>query len=395
MVLIGARSPYFISNEGFDENALLTVEIGYYDGGFTVSKSYTLNFRKQYELDISPLIRSEIKSRYTRSGATISKATDTEFLVYVKTTLSGSISEVVQSNIVNTFIASDGYSFYEEGYNYDLATKLQSNAYYAGSNNTIYKLDDDNLRIPILLPLDVADVYSYRVTYKNSGVEVYSLTGQTAGVTADYFINVGDSNIVDPLERIVADGGTIEASSCIDNFLREYLCENKLEDIDEVEIFVYDTTDTSVAFSKTLKVVTVEENKYTPYEIIFLNRFGVEESLWFFKKSEQRLNIERESYRGENSEAYKFGDLDNHTYRDYNINGKESMTLNTGFVDESFYENFKQLMMSEKAYIMIDAVKLPINIKGEELQKKMSVNEKLINYTIEIDYSYDKVNNIV
>ena len=84
-----------------------------------------------------------------------------------------------------------------------------------------------------------------------------------------------------------------------------------------------------------------------------------------------------------------------HTYKDYNVNARESLSLNTGFLEESFSENFRQLMLSESVYVMIDNVKLPVNIKNDELSYKKSVNEKLINYSIEIEFSYDKLNNIV
>jgi hypothetical protein len=70
------------------------------------------------------------------------------------------------------------------------------------------------------------------------------------------------------------------------------------------------------------------------------------------------------------------------------------MTINSGFVPESFSENFKQLMLSERVWLDTGAVDLPITIKSSDLELKTSVNEKLINYTINIEFAFDTINNI-
>ena len=70
------------------------------------------------------------------------------------------------------------------------------------------------------------------------------------------------------------------------------------------------------------------------------------------------------------------------------------MTINTGFIPESFNENLKQLMLSEKVWIYLDGNKLPITIKDSDMQFKTVLNEKLINYEMEIEFAYDIINTI-
>jgi len=78
--------------------------------------------------------------------------------------------------------------------------------------------------------------------------------------------------------------------------------------------------------------------------------------------------------------------------------GKESITLSSGFLSESYNEVFKQLMLSEKVWITnrtnTSEQVLPINIKTSDITYKTSLNDKLVEYTIEFDNSYNVLNDI-
>jgi hypothetical protein len=88
----------------------------------------------------------------------------------------------------------------------------------------------------------------------------------------------------------------------------------------------------------------------------------------------------------------------NHVYRDFNVMGRESVTLSSGFLSEEYNEVFKQMMLSEKVWVtnVIDSVEqvLPINVKTSDITYKTSLNNKLVEYTIEFDKSFDTINNI-
>ena len=74
----------------------------------------------------------------------------------------------------------------------------------------------------------------------------------------------------------------------------------------------------------------------------------------------------------------------------FNVNGKESIKVNTGWVDESYSEVIKQLMLSET----IRLNDLPVNITSKSSPMKKGINDKIINYEIGFMYSYDTINNI-
>lgn len=75
-------------------------------------------------------------------------------------------------------------------------------------------------------------------------------------------------------------------------------------------------------------------------------------------------------------------------------NGSEKLTLNTGFYPEEYNEVFKQMQLSEDCWIEVNNKTLPVNITSSELAYKTNLNDKLINYTINIEYAFDTINNI-
>ena len=68
--------------------------------------------------------------------------------------------------------------------------------------------------------------------------------------------------------------------------------------------------------------------------------------------------------------------------------------MNTGFIDESFNEVIRQLMLSEQIWVDNGTDVLPINLNTKSLTFKKSVNDRLINYSLDFNYSFDKINNV-
>jgi len=406
MGLILTRSPHFITATGLDAGATLLLEIGYYDdsGAFIQLKNpYNFTINTEYGLDVSPFISDFFQNEYK--------------VLIAKTTINGNIGGVAQTPILNEYVATDGYGYYEDGYNYDATTVIQDNKLYAGCNDNIQVYADGVASITLFLPSDVNG--SVVVNYKKSGSIVDSddliLGGvydyldapaigsesiitdglgnqiDTSRVAVESFMltqtrilniskNVSTLNI-DSIEiisqfnnysiRVEADGGTVESLTCVDN----------IADDD--------------ATTHTLSVEYISECKYTPYKVGFINKIGVLEDLWFFKKSMESLSVKRSEFNQFTLDSYRNGILSNHSYKNFNVNGKENLTLNTGFVPDNFRENFRQLMLSESVYVYKDGLKLPVNVSDSTIEYKTHINDKLVNYTVEFDYAYDKINNLV
>jgi hypothetical protein len=140
------------------------------------------------------------------------------------------------------------------------------------------------------------------------------------------------------------------------------------------------------------------EPKYNVIDCVFINKFGCWDSFSFLKKSVQKFNTTSSNYKRSIGEVGASGfsySLTDHQKVQYNKNGYKSITVNTGFVDESFNLLLEEMMLSEKMYLIIDDVVEPVNLNTSSVELKASVNDKLINYTMDFDFAYDNLNNIV
>jgi hypothetical protein len=139
----------------------------------------------------------------------------------------------------------------------------------------------------------------------------------------------------------------------------------------------------------------LEECKYTPVIIDFVNRFGAWQREFFFKASNDNFSVENTEYNlmqtfttVSNVTTYNALEGQRETF---NTNGKKSIKVNTGWVAEDWKEVLKQIMLSER--ILIDNKPAKINSKSTELFK--SINTKQINYSLEFEFTYDVINSVI
>ena len=68
--------------------------------------------------------------------------------------------------------------------------------------------------------------------------------------------------------------------------------------------------------------------------------------------------------------------------------------MNTWFVKENMNQTIEELFFSENVWIRYEGKTLPINPSSKSLQYKTVLNDKLINYTVDFEFAFDKINNI-
>ena len=152
------------------------------------------------------------------------------------------------------------------------------------------------------------------------------------------------------------------------------------------------TTDTYIeviynGVTTTLNIV--DECKYTPIDIVFVNKHGTQQVLPFFKDKTDSLKITDESYESDNGQPSD----GNHQFVRYNVQGRSSFKVHSGFVDESMNETFRQLLLSADIW-MYDGSFTPLNIKTSSFEEKTRQRDRLISYEIEFDMSYNEINNV-
>lgn len=130
--------------------------------------------------------------------------------------------------------------------------------------------------------------------------------------------------------------------------------------------------------------------KYTPVKVDFVNKFGAWQRQWFFGASYDTLNTENTEYNLMQSSFPNYSVIEGQR-QVYNANGKQTIRLNSDWVDETFGEVIKQMMLSEK--ILVNGTAAKLNTKSMDLQK--SINTNLINYQLEFEYAYDVINSVI
>lgn len=128
-------------------------------------------------------------------------------------------------------------------------------------------------------------------------------------------------------------------------------------------------------------------------KVIFVNKFGGLQMFYFNKKNILSLNVTQENYDSMLMSANTYSTTAHQKYV-YNKQGSEQITLNTGYVDEGQFETMKQLILSEQVWLEVDSVIHPVNVVTNTLTKKTKVNDKLVNYSINVEFAYDIVNSV-
>ena len=128
-------------------------------------------------------------------------------------------------------------------------------------------------------------------------------------------------------------------------------------------------------------------------KVVFVNKFGGLQMFYFNKKNILSLNVTQENYDSMLMSANTYSTTAHQKYV-YNKQGSEQITLNTGYVDEGQFETMKQLILSEQVWLEVDSVIHPVNVVTNTLTKKTKVNDKLVNYSINVEFAYDVVNSV-
>jgi len=142
-----------------------------------------------------------------------------------------------------------------------------------------------------------------------------------------------------------------------------------------------------------IKVINTDNTRYEDYKVTFINKFGALQDLWFSGATRESISTSSFKYK---SVDYTFAlgsfySSEEHQYKRTDINGAESLSLNTGFLNEDYNSVIEQLLSSEKVWITKDGSVYPIVPVTNSLQYKTSVNDKLISYSLDFNYAFDYI----
>ena len=133
------------------------------------------------------------------------------------------------------------------------------------------------------------------------------------------------------------------------------------------------------------------EAKYTPVQVAFINRFGVADFITFFKRSDERGNFTQDSYQKSiYNDGFTTPSLEVGKYTSFNVNSRNTLTLNTGFVDQNYDETIEDILMSEYVAVYTNSNWVSAVPNRGSIEYQKSINTKLINYTMSFDFAFDE-----
>tara|TARA_B110000211_G_C14004967_1_gene520365 strand:+ start:19 stop:1161 length:1143 start_codon:yes stop_codon:yes gene_type:complete len=379
MTKINVISPYFIYFKDINLTSA-TLEIRIYEGlaetTWQGSPQYTLTSTavgERITFEIAELIKDYITAAFNGSYLGLAGSGD-DTTIYVDYRITKYISNVAQTPDAPVLGLRGfyGYGYFEEGSNPQLLQGLLQ------SNTTILKSDDDALRVPV----DNENTTS--VAFLNKGEQIYVWTALAGLKIRDQiqYVSTAAKDVDNYRERVIDSGGTFENNICLQQFLKS----ETIYPVDEVIVNAAEGV-------TVIKVNNISECKFKPYKLTFINKFGAYQDLWMFKKNSISIAA--------TEEKFKRNILTNGSYNTYNHqstilskNAKQNLTLNSGYYPESNNELFKQLILSERVWIEYDNKTLPILITSNSLGFKTSLNDRLIDYTIQVEFAYQTINNV-
>lgn len=373
---INVRSPHYITTGTVTGLNSTTIEIYIYSGARITDRpsapTYNLEgfaIDNEVTFEISELVKDYISQTFSGTYSTN--------LLWVDYRTTQTINGVAQTISGYTYRkALNGYGYFKEG-----ANPQNDSAVYI-SNNIILKLDDS----PVVFAVDNSITQS--VAYLLNGEIVRTIVPVQSSLSTEQvrYITNGVDGADSFEDRVILAGGVFEDNVCIEGFEDEFI----LMDCDSIHVTYADGNDLKV---KILKVQNVEECKYDPYKVTFVNKFGALQDIWFFKRTNKTLTTKKESFKRNIISGASYS-TSKHQDKILTKQGSEKLTLNTGYYPEDYNEVFKQLELSEECWIEIDSKTLPINISSTSLAYKTQLNDKIINYTIEVEFANNTINDI-
>ena len=389
MIVILARSPYLIEvNEATQIAGKVDIYLWHKGQSEPAFPTYTLekNIRgdmdRQLWFNISPYILERINNTYPSPNATIVAGDSNPYgnafspqpaqeendaWCFVKVVTKYKTTSVSWTTIDELYyVGVNGWGSYLEGNNYSPDTEgVEYPIVHLANNSQVLKLTN-------YYGTDTNLIRYFNVLIDHDG------TSETKVRYEPYLTAPAGSRH----DEIILDDSD---AAGIYNFKIPYqVCFDDLYDGN----VVYLITELNEVEMPIFKVETPCETKYEPVLCSFINKLGGWSFLTFFKARTNTYNVEMKEYSFLQTIPY---DSTIGEKKAFNYDLRESVKLNTGFVEENYENVIKELMVSDT--ILLD--NKPAMIKSKSMQVKTSLRDKVINYEIEFEYNFNLMNDMI
>ena len=423
--LYPTRSPLYVTWSGTSVTSIQSVELEIYiwtgarasrpaSPHITINRTTGFGSNTTHTTDISSLIADQLNTTIAKLFNNNILSEQNGRVAWVQIDYSTSYnSGSTDSGSSDIFQVIEGYSYFDEGANYSYSQTILSPT----SDQNTYEYNVE------MMPIYVGEygegldiIYSYEDRVLADGGIIESLSCANIG-WATMRILLDDGNKYDYVvpETIVYTGDQAEDRiklfpSGVANLKNWLVAQGSSLDVVNSDWYKIQLLDTFENVIDERKFYPTCEIKYEPIQLAYISKYGTWNYATFFKRSEETIDVTSQQYRtitgNVQNGAYRYG-LHNPMYKKYNTNGKRRLTINSGFVAEEFKEVMEQILLSEYVLVVADSTvtkdgstytytanngTIAANVSTNSLVKKKSVNDKLIDYTLDLEYAFDEIN---
>lgn len=135
---------------------------------------------------------------------------------------------------------------------------------------------------------------------------------------------------------------------------------------------------------------------FSKKEILFKNSFGILESFQIKGSYNENISTKEEEFLRPLRDFNGNYNLYDHSNKIFNKDGKKTIRINTGNVDERNYNQFEDFVMSEEIWISDkDNFLTPVKLTDNDLDKLTNYRDGVINYTFELEVDNKENINII
>lgn len=341
---IHTRSPFFVS---FTTNAVsatmeLKIWVGDRNTGYPANPQYTLTKRAESQrvvFEIAELIKDYLSQTTTLSSGAIWVQTE--------------VTDGVNTDTVD-YVADEGYLLYNEA--------IQTNS----------NLDDTSL---ICLP---GASGSKRVMVPDNGNAIIAWRPENTNATDWYYSKYDASGN--------GLGTTYATFNNMANTRFQYVTIT--DNVARVRF-------TSNGVNEDVYTDVLRCSKYDNIQLLYVGKYGAKNYFPFILKHTETLNIDSDNYY---ASTMNYGTLSStqglHVTNKQIGDVKQMFALNTDWIDEYYVQQLEELMLSEHVWMRQNGVLQPVVVNTKNIEKKKHVNDRLINYTINVELARNYINTL-
>ena len=168
-----------------------------------------------------------------------------------------------------------------------------------------------------------------------------------------------------------------------------------------IEVRAFDISNTAISKTYTININCPNTKGFESIRLCWLNQWGVWDYYTFTQKSVRNISTKGSTYEqlaGTWNEAAYRVDSYKGGKKAFRVNATEKITMNTDFVSESENDMFEELINSPEVYILegyqtdvsfsaLNQYVKPVRLTTSSFVKKTVANDKLIQYTFEVEKS--------